>query len=81
MLDHDDSTHIDLGLELRSRFHGTWSDDDLATFHLFTLDAAEKGAHIVAGLALMCIEHKPMRDLILHVLGPIPCGTSLVMVS
>ena len=53
---HDDSTHIDLGLELRDGLHGTWSDDDLATSHLFTLDTAEESTHIVASLALRCNE-------------------------
>jgi hypothetical protein len=48
---HDD-THIDLGLELRDGLHGTWGDDDLAAFHLFTLDTAEESPHIVASLAL-----------------------------
>lgn len=49
---HDSSAHVDLGLELRDRFHGTWSDNNLAAFHLFTLDTAEESPHIVAGLAL-----------------------------
>jgi hypothetical protein len=49
---HNPSTHVDLGLELRDRFHGTWSDNDLAAFHLFTLDTAEESPHIVASLAL-----------------------------
>ncbi len=49
---HNHSTHVDLGLELRDGFHGTWSDNDLASFHLFALDAAEESPHIVASLAL-----------------------------
>jgi hypothetical protein len=49
---HNFSTHIDLSLELRDGFHGTWSDNDLAAFHLFTLDTAEESPHIVASLAL-----------------------------
>ena len=53
---HDDGTHIYLGLELRDGLHGTWGDDDLAAFHLFTLDTAEESPHIVASLALRCIE-------------------------
>ena len=53
---HDDGTHVDLSLELRDGLHGTWSDDDLAAFHLFTLDTAEKSPHIVASLALGCIK-------------------------
>jgi hypothetical protein len=53
---HDDSTHIDLGLELRDGLHGTWSDDDLTTFHLFTLDTPEESPHIVTSLALRCVK-------------------------
>jgi hypothetical protein len=49
---YNPSTHIDLGLELRDGFHGTWGDNDLAAFHLFTLDTAEESPHIVASLAL-----------------------------
>jgi hypothetical protein len=53
---HDDGTHIDLGLKLRDGLHGTWSDDDLTAFHLFTLDTAEESPHIVASLALRRIK-------------------------
>ena len=49
---HNPNTHVDLGLELRDGFHGTWSDNDLAAFHLFTLNTAEESPHIVASLAL-----------------------------
>lgn len=49
---HDPSTHIYLGLELRDGFHGTWGDNDLAALHLFALDTAEEGPHIVTSLAL-----------------------------
>jgi len=49
---HDATTHVDLGLELCNGFHGTWSNNDLAAFHLFTLDTAEESPHIVASLAL-----------------------------
>jgi hypothetical protein len=55
---HNPSTHVDLGLELRDRFHRTWSDDDLAAFHLFTLDTTEESPHIVASLALGRIRAK-----------------------
>jgi hypothetical protein len=55
---HGDNTHVDLGLELRGRFHRTWSDDDLATFHLLSFNAAEEGTHVVASLALAVIKYK-----------------------
>ncbi len=47
-----DATYVELGLELRNGFHRTWGDNDLAAFHLFTLDTAEESPHIVASLAL-----------------------------
>jgi hypothetical protein len=78
---YGDGAHVDLGLEFRDRLHRTWSNDDLATFHLFTFDAAEEGTHIVASLALIYIKHKLKGKLDIHLLGPVPCGTSLIMVS
>jgi hypothetical protein len=61
---HDNSTHIDLGLELRDGLHRTRSDDDLAAFHLLTLDSAEESPHIVASLALECINIQLAGNLI-----------------
>ena len=78
---HDDGTHIDLGLELRDGLHGTRSDEDLATFHLFTLDTAEESPHVVACLALGCIKVWLAGNLDKHLLGPTPYGTSLITVS
>ena len=50
---YNSGAYIDLGLELRDGLHGTWSNDDLAALHLFTLDTAQKGAHIVTSFALI----------------------------
>ena len=46
------STYVDLGLELRDGLHGTWSNDNLAAFHLLTFDTTQKGTHIVTSFAL-----------------------------
>jgi len=49
---HSPSTHIDRGLELRDGFHGTWSNNNLTAFYLFTFDTAEESSHILTSLAL-----------------------------
>lgn len=44
-------TYVDLSLELLDSLHRARGNDDLATLELFTLDTAEQGTHVVAGLA------------------------------
>ena len=56
------TAYIDLSLELCSWFHRTCSNEDLATFHLFTFDAAEEGTHVVASLTLTNIKYKAMGN-------------------
>ena len=55
---HNPSTHIDRGQELRDGLHGTWSNNNVTAFHLFTFDTAEESSHIVAGLALEHVRAK-----------------------
>jgi hypothetical protein len=51
--------HVDLGLELGVRGDGAWLGNDLAALDVVSLEAAQKNAHVVSGLAVIhaLLEH------------------------
>lgn len=44
-------THVDGGLELLDRLHGTWCNNDHSALDLLPLDTTKQRAHIVTSLS------------------------------